>query len=409
MTRRSLLVCKVTLPARLLVLFLSIPIISGVGPATEAWHRPASFEPAQNASITDADFARMVRDFSEDDGLFRSDNFVSNETSYLHIVDKLRTLGCTGGAYIGVGPEQNFTYIAKIRPRIAFIVDIRRQAVIQHLMFKAIFHLSRNRVEFLSKLFSKPVFGEESPRTDAPLQEMLGYFSRTPSDPKLFARNLAQISRTIEDDFRLPLNDHDRSSLQYIYTAFRDENLDIQYRSGGPNWPGNPWGNFPPLKEILLGEDLNGKLGNFLASSEDYGYVRHMEEHNRIIPIVGDFSGTKALAAISEYLKEKGYIVSAFYTSNVEQYLFANGVFKEFTENVRKLPINDASLFIRSFPNIGKPHPASVTGHRLTQLLEKIAVFERDCDEGLYSDYWELVTTHYIGPDMTVTTTSGQR
>src|SRR6185436_7936591 len=94
--------------------------------------------PQQKApeSLSAAEFSRLSREFSEEGGYFRSDNFTSNETSYLHVVDKLKQLGASGGAYLGVGPEQNFTYIAKIRPRIAFIVDIRRQAVIQHLMFK---------------------------------------------------------------------------------------------------------------------------------------------------------------------------------------------------------------------------------------------------------------------------------
>src|SRR5262245_49123486 len=93
------------------------------GPALRIQDRPA------NLSIEE--FARAVNELSEEDGYFRSDNFTSNETSYLQIVDKLREVHATGGAYIGVGPEQNFTYIAKVRPRIAFIVDIRRQAVIQ--------------------------------------------------------------------------------------------------------------------------------------------------------------------------------------------------------------------------------------------------------------------------------------
>src|SRR5216683_2127759 len=104
-----------------------------------------------------AEFSRLFRELSEEGGYFRSDNFTSNETSYLHVVDKLRELGATGGAYIGVGPEQNFTYIAKVRPRIAFILDIRRQALIQHLMFKAIFHLASNRTQYLSLLLSKPL------------------------------------------------------------------------------------------------------------------------------------------------------------------------------------------------------------------------------------------------------------
>src|SRR5215470_3784716 len=111
----------------------------------------------QIESLSASEFARLVRDLSEEPGYFHSDNFISNETSYLTVVDKLRQLGATGGAYIGVGPEQNFTYIAKIRPRIAFIVDIRRQAVIQHLMYKAIFQLSPDRVQFLSRLLSRPL------------------------------------------------------------------------------------------------------------------------------------------------------------------------------------------------------------------------------------------------------------
>src|SRR5262245_4645916 len=87
------------------------------------------FQGQQPESLSAVEFSRLVRDLSEEGGYFRSDNFTSNETSYLHVVDKLRQLGATGGAYVGVGPEQNFTYIAKVRPRIAFIVDIRRQAM----------------------------------------------------------------------------------------------------------------------------------------------------------------------------------------------------------------------------------------------------------------------------------------
>ena len=58
--------------------------------------------------------------------------------------------GPHGGAYLGVGPEQNFNYIAAIRPAITVIFDIRQQAVMQHLLFKALFELSANtrRVHF---------------------------------------------------------------------------------------------------------------------------------------------------------------------------------------------------------------------------------------------------------------------
>ncbi len=378
-----------------LVCLLAIASVLAVGPATHV-HYGAQWEQVQSEAIPAAEFSRTISEFSEENGFFRSDNFVSNETSYLHVLDKMRAMGCSGGAYIGVGPEQNFTYIAKIRPKIAFIVDIRRQAVIQHLMYKAIFHLADTRAKFLSYLFSKPLTPDADLGADAPIEKMVSYFEVAPSSPTAFRRNLDVIETTIQRDFDFLLTERDKVSLQYVYTAFRDENLNIQYLPGNPNWPSSPWGTFPTLREIILERDLKGKTENFLAARADYEFVRSLHERNRIIPVVGDFSGSKAMPAVADYLKRNGYSVSAFYTSNVEQYLFNNGVFGAFAENVARLPITDRSIFIRAFPNMREPHPAKITGHHLTTLLERISVFLSDYDQGVYQDYWTLVTTHYI-------------
>ena len=158
-------------------------------------------------------------------------------------------------------------------------------------------------------------------------------------------------------------------------------------------------GWFPNLKELIEQADQNGKLGNFLATKEDFEFVRDLQRRNLIIPIVGDFAGKKALAAVGDYLKKNGFTVTAFYTSNVEQYLFQNGVFGGFAENVRKLPVNEHSLFIRAVPNTRFSHPAQLAGHRTTTLLQQIPVFLRDFDEGKYTTYTELVMTHYIAAE----------
>ncbi len=378
-----------------LICLLAIASVLAVGPATHA-HYGAQWEQVQSEAIPASEFSRTIRDFSEENGFFRSDNFVSNETSYLHVLDKMHAMGCMGGAYIGVGPEQNFTYIAKIKPKIAFIVDIRRQAVMQHLMYKAIFHLADTRAKFLSYLFSKPLAPDADLDADASIEQTVRYFEAAPGSPIAFRRNLDLIETTIQRDFDFPLTERDKVSLQYVYTAFRDENLNIQYLPGNPNWPGSPWGTFPTLREIILERDLKGRTGNFLAARADYEFVRSLQERNRIIPVVGDFAGSRALPAVADYLKRNGYSVSAFYTSNVEQYLFNNGVFSAFAENVAKLPITDKSIFIRAFPNMREPHPAKISGHHLTTLLERISVFLSDYDQGVYQDYWTLVTTHYI-------------
>lgn len=365
-------------------------------------NQPEQAKPKQPESFSAEEFSKLSREFSEEGGTFRSDNFTSNETSYLHVVQKLREVGTTGGAYLGVGPEQNYTYIAKTRPQIVFLFDIRRQAIIQHLMYKAVFHTSETPAQFLAKLLSRPLPAKDAPKeikdkapaANASINDLLNYFSAATADEKAYQANLAEIRKLIQDDFKFPLSDSDKYMLEYVYKSFRDEGLAISYRTDG----GGGWGGyFPTLREILVGEDLLGKQGNFLAVPEDYEFVRGLHRKNLIIPVVADFAGKKGIASVAEYLKKHGYTVTAFYLSNVEQYLFQNGVFEDFAENVRKLPLTDKSLFIRAIAGRG-PHPARQPGHRLTTLLQKMTVFLKDFDNKLYTSYNELALTNYIAP-----------
>src|SRR5690242_8765616 len=101
--------------------------------------------------ISDSEFWEMVSDFSEANGFFRSDNFVSNERQYQWVLAELKKDRSPDGVYIGVGPDQNFTYIVAMEPKIAFIVDIRRQNMLEHLMYKALIEMSADRVEFRSE------------------------------------------------------------------------------------------------------------------------------------------------------------------------------------------------------------------------------------------------------------------
>src|SRR5262245_49964507 len=79
------------------------------------------------AQLSDRAFWAMVVEFSEPPGFFRSDNLVSNEATFQQVIPDLQKRTSPGGAYLGVGPDQNFTYIGAVRPKIAFIIDVRRQ------------------------------------------------------------------------------------------------------------------------------------------------------------------------------------------------------------------------------------------------------------------------------------------
>ena len=346
-------------------------------------------------SLSAGEFSRIIRDFSEDGGYFFSDNFTSNEDSYLTVLDKMRQLGATGGAYVGVGPEQNFTYIAKIRPCIAFIVDIRRQAMIQHLMYKALFHLSATRLDFLSRLLSRPL-DAKAPGLKDSIDETLVYLSNLKPSDKFYAENLAAIRKTIREDSQFPLSTEDQESLEYVYRNFRNRGFDVGFDIDGRL--SDRFGHLPNLREIIAQKDLNGKQENFLANVEDYNFVREMHRRNMIIPVVGDFAGKKALTQVAAYLRSHKYTLTAFYLSNVEIVLFqyrSRSMFTDFVENVRKLPSNDQSLLIRStFSYYG--HPTQLPAYSLCTMLQSLPAFLRNFDKGRYREYFDVILTDYI-------------
>ena len=105
--------------------------------------------------LSDQQFWKLSKDFSEEDGYFRSDNLLSNETSFQYIIPMLMKTAKQGRVYLGVGPEQNFTYMAALKPSMAFIIDIRHGNLDVHLLYKALFELSKDRAEFVSRLFSR--------------------------------------------------------------------------------------------------------------------------------------------------------------------------------------------------------------------------------------------------------------
>jgi len=105
--------------------------------------------------LTDEQFWSLSRNSSEEDGVFRSDNLLSNETTFQWIIPGILKTARQGRVYLGVGPEQNFTYMAALRPTMAFIIDIRHGNLDVQLLYKAIFELSKDRAEFVSRLFSR--------------------------------------------------------------------------------------------------------------------------------------------------------------------------------------------------------------------------------------------------------------
>ncbi|MXY97801.1 MAG: hypothetical protein F4Z29_08645, partial [Gemmatimonadetes bacterium] len=242
-------------------------------------------------SLALSEFARIMTAFSEAPGHFPGDNFVTNETSYLHVVPTVIELGRRGGVYIGVGTEQNFSYIAASRPDIAYIVDIRRENLLQHLLYKALFTLARDRTSFLMLLFSRQNREGESdaigrPERTASITDVLDYIdTSTTADSLLFKENWKRLRQEVR---RYGIEDRDDlDKMLYIYRSFYDKQLSIRYAE---TRLGNGL-SYPAFRDLMAGTTKDGDFASFLSTEDAFSFIKHLHLRNLIIPVVGNFAG----------------------------------------------------------------------------------------------------------------------
>ena len=306
--------------------------------------RAASPTPAATslpARLTDTDFWRLSTDFSEPGGYFRFENFLSNESGFQTVVPALQKTVQPGTVYFGVGPEQNFTYIAELRPAMAFIFDIRRGNLHEHLLYKALFELSADRAEFVSRLFSKPRPAKLDSTVTA--DSIFNAYWFVATDSALHRRNMAAVRAQLVQKHGLTLSTDDLAGIDYVYNTFYYAGLRIDY-----SYPDPPSGWAPTYADLMVASDGAGVQRSFLATEGRFRFIKDLQTRNLIVPVVGDFGGPKAIRAVGDYVRQHGAIVSAIYASNVEQYLFQSDSWRRYYESVATLPLDSTSTFIRS-------------------------------------------------------------
>jgi hypothetical protein len=349
---------------------------------------PTSAAATSASAARAGEFATLVARLSEPGGFFDSDNLITNETSYLHVLGALERPGVKGGAYIGVGPDQNFSYIATIKPSIAFMLDIRRDNMLEHLLFKALFAGSRNRAEFLALLLGRPVPPNVEQWGDRPITEVVAYLDSAQVTPASEAAARAVVREGVRRT-GVTSDTADLATITRYHGAFISNGLDIRYES--LSRPGRG-GFFPGLRELILARDLAGRQASYLAREPDFQFVKDLQARDLIIPVTGNLAGPHALAAVGEYVRSRGERISALYTSNAEDYMMRDGSFPKFAQTVATLPRDAHSVIIRSYFNgFRGQHPQSVPGFRSTQLLQPIDVFAATVAKGGYTDYFQLM------------------
>jgi hypothetical protein len=314
------------------------PMLRGL-PLAPSAETPESRLPKQ---LTATELWKLSTELSEPDGYFRSDNLVSNELLMQWVIPDLVRGVKSGQAYIGVGPEQNFTYIAATKPAMAFVVDIRRGNLQLHLMYKALFQLSEDRAEFVARLFSmkrRPGLNRKSTAQDI----FTAYSDTELRSEEVYKQNVAAIRELLGQKLRLGLSAEDMKGIELVYQAFYSRGPSIHYEVT----PGSA-GYFPTYAQMMTATDAEGVSRSYLATEENFAVIKDLHTRNLLVPVVGNFAGPKALRAIGKYLRSYNAIVSTFYVSNVEQYLSREGRLDEFCASAGTLPLDDSSTFIRS-------------------------------------------------------------
>jgi hypothetical protein len=303
--------------------------------------RPSGQAQTLPAELSDRAFWALIGDLSEPDGFFEDENYVSNELGYERSMRRLQDAIEPGGVFVGVGPEQNFHYAAALKPAMVFVIDIRRQNAMQHLMYKALFELSADRVDFVSRLFSRARPAGLSEQSS--IDDIFRAYAAAPVEPRLFDDTLRRLLALLTERHQFPLSAADRASLTKVFTAFRESGPELMYVFRGSNE------RHPTYAQMMTAKDETGRSWSYLASTAAFEHARTMQRRNLIVPVVGDFAGPNAVRAVGRYVREHGATVDVFYTSNVESYLFRENKWEAFYDSLLTMPFGRSAVVVRTF------------------------------------------------------------
>jgi hypothetical protein len=288
-------------------------------------------------TLTDQEFLQIITEFSETGGSFQP-QLMTNEDSLQTVIPALKQKIRSGGVYLGVGTEQNFTYISALQPRIAFVFDIRRDNMLEHLMYKGLFELSSDRADFVSRLFSRRRPAALDGQSSA--AALFEAYRVVEADSQLYEEDLRAVLDTLLVKHKMQLSESDKTQIASFLNAFRLAGPFVLKGTGDKNLS---------YAQSMAGNDPAGRNQSYLASEESFKLVQDLERRNLIVPLVGDFAGSKAIASVGRYLRDHDATVDVFYVSNVERYLWEQGEqARQFYSNVDSLPLNASSTFVRS-------------------------------------------------------------
>jgi hypothetical protein len=334
---------------------------------------------ARDDHPTDApELGRWIRTLSEPESGPHADNLLTNEDSYLRVCGELRERAPENTVYLGVGPEQNLTYVAHARPSVAFIVDYRRRNLLVHLLHKALLTLSPDRWVYLSRLCARPL--PSAPDAGIAADDLLDRIGAATYEQARLEESTAEVARELD-----PLAILSHEDLRELGT------IQARLARAGLNARFLPLPGYPTLAELIRTKDRQGRPAHHLADDRLYDTLRAAEREHRVVPLVGDFaaSGDGAMRRLGNWLHTRQLTLGVIYLSDMEYFLLKAGRFATFLSNLERLPRHQEAIVIRTST---RPitHPERVNGDQCTTVIRRLEPLFVQSRDGKIKNYENL-------------------
>lgn len=313
-------------------------------------------------------FADTIATLSTPESGPPADNLVTNEDSFPRVVSDLARLAPRDSVYLGVGPDQNLTYMAHARPAVAFILDHRRRNLLLHLVHKALLTLADDRAGYLSRLTarapSRPL------ADDATADDLIAAFAPAPFDRARLDATVAEVARALR-----PLGvvaDDEWPAVATIQAKLAGPGLEARFLA---------LRMYPTFARLIATRTRDGKPAHFLGDERLYQSLRDAERADRVIPLVGDFAGPKSITGLAEWLRRRGRSVGVLYISDVEFFLLRSGKFPAYIANLDRLPWADGAVVVRTSTRPIES-PERVDGDSSTTVVRPVERFLAEARRG---------------------------
>ena len=245
--------------------------------------------------------------------------------------------------------------------------------------------MSETRVDYLSLLFGRAIPPKLADWRRADLDAIIDHVA----GPRLPEAAITELRERVDariESFGLSLSEADLETIDRFHRRFISAGLALKFQTTGRQ----PQSYYPSYRDLLNETDRQLQRRNYLASEDDFQFVRSLQQRDLVVPVVGDLAGPSALAAIAALMTSRGDRLSAFYASNVEFYLFGAGTFPAFVDNLKRLPRRDRSLMIRSvFGALGQSAP----GYYSSSLVQPVDELLQGYAAGRFHRYPELTVS----------------